>query len=318
MAGLGALRPVGPGGLPGGALKGGFKGGGKRGRFPQGNGPLERLASTLEDREYREQWNEHLAFKKEEEKEKREEKERNVAERKHDYEEYQKRADEQAARHNKEMKEALHELKQQNEERDRERKREDGERRARKNEEARQREEERKRAKEEERIAELQRKLEESEAERRHLEKQKVHQAIVPRGGPPAPYGRLRKRTKEPPSGDEDEQDEDAGDWRGNFQKMKRPRQQRVVAPIDVNEWVSWTANKQAAGKIQKQLGIKSLKASAMVGLDLLETAALIAPMYTEANLKKVHNTITGTNPKARWSREDIAVHFLSKIVGSP
>lgn len=283
-----------------------------------GNGAVGRLANAMEEREAREQWNDHIQAKKEEEKEKREEKERNTAERKKEHEEFQKRADEQAERHNKEQKEMLSEIKRQNEERDRERKREDEERRARKLEEARQREIEKKKAREEERCAELERQLAESEAERRALAKAREQADRTTRQPPPTLQGRLRKRTKEPPSGDEGDDGDGDGDWRAAFNKIKKPRVQRAVAPIDVSEWAAWTATRSHANKITKALGMKSLKAGSLVGLDLLEIGTIVAPLYNETSLKRVHNTIVGSAPKSRWSREDIAVHFLSKIIGTP
>lgn len=304
----------------------GGKGGGKGGRYQpyQGGkgGGINRLCNVMEKRMWQDEQAAFLADKEKAEREKREEKQKEADERKKWQEELAKQQADQNVKNAALVKDAMEAIYKKQEDAEKRRIAEREEREAK--EKAKKEESDRKAYEQD-----LERERKRLEKERDALEKdrQKMASAQQQSSRTPAPMKRIPKAdTPQENSSEEDDDDNKDTDepkepktksWRDAFAKEKesKKREQRVKAPIEVSEWTDWEAGISDVRKVIKKLGLKKFEMAKLKDSDILEFGSELAKSYKIDPLKKLHKKIVGSEPKARWSKDDVMVSIIASIV---
>ena len=123
-----------------------------------------------------------------------------------------------------------------------------------------------------------------------------------------------KKKRKADSDSDEEEEEETpkkSMDWKEAFRK--KPRKQKVEAPIDPEAWADWTCSLKEGKVIEK--AFSKLPAKNAKGMGILEIAEKIAELdkISSDKLKEKYKTSAGKDAKERWAR----VYIIAGIIAS-
>lgn len=148
------------------------------------------------------------------------------------------------------------------------------------------------------------------EVREQHREQMKALKDARAKGSSPSPRGG-RNRSRSPKSG--------SSDYLKDLKASRAAaRQQRAVAPIDVEDWKEWECSTAEFHKLRHHfptLVLQECKSEGIAEIGEYINGLPAAEVGNKTEVRRMHKDIIGSEAPARWARLDIIVAIIAHVV---